>query len=374
MTSCHECWQCRERAINDWVGRNIAESKTAVASHAVTLTYANGDHPAAAILTYSDVQKYLRSLRDTGYPVRYFAIGEYGSTKGRAHWHLMLYWRDKVPPHQLRTKIDQEHWPHGFSFWDNPSHAAVRYNCKYIQKDIGKDERQGLVRMSKKPPLGALYFQALAEQHVAQGLSPKSLEYSFPEVTRRKDGTQETIKFMLKDRPAELYLEHYMDHWRAVNGDRPWPKSQLLDDYLDPNGKERRRIEQWFAALPPNLSVSQRLDIDKYRKRLEELERNGAPNPAWLNPDPKEVELRQEAIRKRVAFHHTQREENSEDGQRIEAFWRERLLAQHDKRIEELYKEYVEEQNDDYNPLPYSQPFHEWLQGWADRDFKKRGI
>ena len=36
--ACRECWQCRERAVADWQGRNIAESLTSVASHAVTLS------------------------------------------------------------------------------------------------------------------------------------------------------------------------------------------------------------------------------------------------------------------------------------------------------------------------------------------------
>ena len=116
QVACRNCWQCRADRINDWVGRCIAESKTAVASHAITLTYgrvhlstendAYGDaeHPRAAVLTYSDVQKYFKLLRRHGYPLRYFAVGEYGSLKGRAHWHIIAFWQDKAPPHELNTR------------------------------------------------------------------------------------------------------------------------------------------------------------------------------------------------------------------------------------------------------------------------------
>ena len=67
-TECRLCWQCRDRKITDWVGRCIAESKTAVGSHAVTLTYGvdaygSTDHARTAVLTYSDVQKYLKKWR-----------------------------------------------------------------------------------------------------------------------------------------------------------------------------------------------------------------------------------------------------------------------------------------------------------------------
>ena len=138
--ACRECWQCRERKVDDWVGRNIAESKTAKAAHVVTLTYGEDpriggiDHIRAALLTYSDVQKYLKRLRGDGYPVRYFVVGEYGSVKGRAHWHIVLYWQAAVPEHRHRENFMQKHWPHGWSYWDEVSPSAIRYACKYLQK------------------------------------------------------------------------------------------------------------------------------------------------------------------------------------------------------------------------------------------------
>lgn len=279
QTACHKCWQCREQAINDWVGRNIAESKTAIACHAVTLTYGRGragdvDHERASVLTYSDVQKYLKLLRRHGYPVRYFVTGEYGSKKGRAHWHIMLYWQKHVPKHVLDRNFEDDHWPHGWSFWTVPTPHAVRYNCKYIQKDMGEAERQGHLAMSKKPPLGTAFFQQMAAQYVEQGLAPQTLEYRFADVTRRKqDGSTEIVPFMLKDRPAELFLEHYLYLWRNRHGERPWPKSQLLAEYLDPDEKKRRKIREWFAELPPkgNLNAAQRLQVEKFREELHKL-------------------------------------------------------------------------------------------------------
>ncbi|QMV02140.1 hypothetical protein GHV40_11910 [Devosia sp. D6-9] len=263
QVACHECWQCREQAINDWVGRNIAESKTSTACHAVTLTYGRGRaneilHERAVILTYSDVQKYLKLLRRHGFPVRYFVTGEFGSLKGRAHWHIMLYWQERVPEHVLDENFMEQHWPHGWSFWTRPTAHAVRYNCKYIQKDMGEAERQGHLAMSKKPPLGAAYFQQVAEQYVRQGLAPQTLEYTFPEVRRRRaDGRQEVVPFMLKDRSAELFLEHYVRKWREAYPGQHLPNSALVEEFLDP-GAWKERAETNKPFVPPEQPRHQR--------------------------------------------------------------------------------------------------------------------
>lgn len=250
--ACHKCWQCRERAIDDWVGRNIAESKTAKATHAVTLTYGRSrsndvDHERAVVLTYSDVQKYLKLLRRHGYPVRYFVTGEFGSLKGRAHWHIMLYWLDKVPAHELDRNFMEEHWPHGWSFWTRPTPHAVRYNCKYIQKDIGDAQRQGHLAMSKKPPLGTAYFQQVAEQYVRQGLAPQDLHYWFADV-RNADGSVK--KFMLKDRPAEMFLQHYVDTWKRTYPGRHLPNSELVEEFVD-RGAWKNVAEASRPFIPP---------------------------------------------------------------------------------------------------------------------------
>lgn len=233
--ACRECWQCREQAINDWVGRNIAESKTAKASHAITLTYGrdrlnDADHERARLLTYSDVQKYFKLLRRHGFPVRYFIAGEYGSAKGRAHWHGCVYWLGPVPSHELGRRFMEEHWPHGWSHWTTMQPAAVRYACKYVQKDMVDEDWQGKLVMSKKPVLGYDYVTQLAERYVEQGLSPQSLDYSFSEVRRkRKDGRQEVVPFRLKGRTAEIFVSHFIEKWREAHGQSHWPVSKLVD-------------------------------------------------------------------------------------------------------------------------------------------------
>lgn len=278
LVACRKCWQCAERNVDDWVGRNIAEGKTATAAHVVTLTYGEDltiggiDHIRAAVLTYSDVQKYLKLLRWDGFPVRYFAVGEYGSKKGRAHWHIILYWQGPVPEHKLRENFREKHWPHGWSYWDEADAASVRYACKYLSKDFQDDDRQGFGPMpSKKPPLGDAYFRQLAQRYVDAGLAPQDLFYSFAEVTRIPTGhpcqtrkqlreAARPIRFMMRRKTAENFCRYFVEAWRKQYDDEP-PNSEViwaylhkgLEEYLDriaqPRFERYRRVPR--PSSPP---------------------------------------------------------------------------------------------------------------------------
>lgn len=309
-TACHKCWQCRERAIADWTGRNIAEMKTAKACHAVTLTYGRDDanaeeHERSVVLTYSDVQKFLYLLRRHGYPVRYFVAGEFGTKKGRAHWHIILYWQDRVPDNiPLRQnwlfarygedgKQAQDEngdpayfWPHGWTYWQKVTPHTARYVCKYLQKGMGDDAAQGKLQMSKYPPLGTEYFEQLAERYVKQGMAPQTLEYSFPGVRKReKNGRTVEWEYMLTGRTAELFLDQYIAAWKRIKGDQRRPKSPLVDLWEEHgaiihDGDEdkflhRRYIKRW---MPKGESLEKMPSVEAVLKMGRNTAREKALN------------------------------------------------------------------------------------------------
>lgn len=281
--ACRKCWQCIENRVNDWVGRCIAETETARAASSITLTYgrdADGkeDHERAAVLTYSDVQKYVKLLRRHGYPCRYFAVGEYGSTKGRAHWHVMLFWQGPVPPHTTEERFLERHWPHGWSYWEQPTPAAIRYVCKYIMKDMGQEERQGHLAMSKKPPLGAAYFEQLAARYVVQGLAPQEPYYSFGHV---RDKNDRPVRFYLSGASLDLFCRAYLDQWAKVHkGHHPY--SPVIEEYEDRQAQlvQELRIEPFKPVhskpwiKPPNgelVQFSEPLNTWYYDTETERL-------------------------------------------------------------------------------------------------------
>jgi len=236
FVACRKCWQCRSNRINDWVGRCIAESQSSTVTRSVTLTYgpnAQGekDHERAAVLTYSDVQKYLKRLRYHGYAVRYFCVGEFGGAKGRAHWHLLLFFQGKSPNHELDTRVNDAFWDHGFSQWEEvrDHERGIRYVCKYIQKDLRDAERQRQVAMSRFPPLGAVYFSGLARRYAQQGISPREPSYHFRDVVDREN---RTIKFRLRGASLDIFIGAFLDEWSRLHGGHP-PPSDLITEYWD---------------------------------------------------------------------------------------------------------------------------------------------
>lgn len=319
LTACHECWQCREHAVLDWVGRNIAESKTAKGSNAVTLTYGrnaanDADHERAVILTYSDVQKYLKRLRFDGFPVRYFVTGENGSRKGRAHWHIILYWQERVPEHVLDRNFMQDHWPHGWSFWTPVRPHSAKYNCKYILKDAGDAQAQSHLAMSKKPPLGFQFFQQRALQYVQQGLAPQDLFYTHPEAKQRnREGGHDFMKFMLGGRSAELFLSGYIDLWEKERGDKTRPKSELVD-----------RFERFGRVVSDTLYESLILEDLQYREKdaKREASQVKAVRPwdedlwwfNWINQAENEQERQRREIERAVRQQHEFEQWRQQDG------------------------------------------------------------
>lgn len=242
QVACHKCWQCLKRKVTDFQGRCIAEAKAAAACHVVTLTYGydrrygSADHMRAALLTYSDIQKYIRSWRDerseeapNGYPLRYFVVGEYGSMKGRAHWHAVLFWRRQVPVRPMRELVACDHWDHGHSYWDECSPATLRYVTKYVAKELPEPGAQFHCGYSRLPPLGDAWFRELALDHVRQGLAPRDLFYSFPDVLDRHGNR---IRFQMMGKTRENFLRYFRDAWWSTYGDHP-PACELLEQLED---------------------------------------------------------------------------------------------------------------------------------------------
>lgn len=339
MIGCRYCSQCIGRSVDDWTGRCIAESMFAKAPYFLSLTYGrddegNEDHIRARLLTYSDIQKLMKRFRASGYVPRYFCVGEYGSAKGRAHWHVLIFWKDNadeiakriehnelvrakrkrgktlnvpdgpVPPHVNSTRDDQkrhmqEHWPHGWSVWERigvspeDTAAAVRYVCKYLNKDIGGSEKHSMCRMSKIPLLGADWLHHRAALHVEAGLAPLDLKYEFPGVNR-PDGKR--VPFMLRpgSAAAKLFLQSFVDQWEETRPARSWPHSVLVQEYLEPGSclgtkqpdSERQRLWERKADEMERAVFLQELAMVKISYGPLRSDGFNRPNPDEWQFDP----------------------------------------------------------------------------------------
>lgn len=278
--ACRFCWQCENNRVNDLVGRCIAEQRVSAKTLAITLTY-RGDVPNSAFLVYKDVQDFLKRLRKKYGKVRYICAGEYGSKKGRAHWHIILFFKDKAPsqawspdgrrpwdyilPRWIRdpwARIRWKPWPHGISYVQEPDYGGFRYLLKYALKDQRQEVSTRNLTMSKKPPLGAEWVEQLAERYVAQDLAPQDLFYSFGD---QFDSKGRRRRFMLQGKTRQNFLDHFVKTYEEVY-QRPYPFSELLEEYEDSliNLDLERTNEQWVKDL------------------------TSRPAPAYVPLDPKE--------------------------------------------------------------------------------------
>lgn len=262
--ACRKCKKCLNTRHTDLAGRAMAESLVSEQTVALTLTYADWTGSRAQTLQYRDVQLMLKRLRRDGYQVRFLVAGEYGSKRQRPHWHCVLFFNGKAPP-MPPVETKKQHWkywadvsagnsksdnrPLGFVFVQKPDFHGLRYVVKYAVKDdqTGKTTRK--VQMSLKPPLGAAYWDTLAQRDVKMGKS-FDFAYTLPDC---RFGNGEAVKFYTTGRSAEL---KWLAYRKAHLSLRPKQK-------IDVNSKAHGPL--WALIVPAALRDYFRL-TDRSRK------------------------------------------------------------------------------------------------------------
>lgn len=162
---CGKCPFCLATRRSDWVQRLNVEWKHSQASAFITLTYADAHLPYRFCntegvykpqLNKTDLQKWFRAIRDAGYKIRYYAVGEYGSKTYRPHYHVLLF--GSVPEDVIRKT-----WDKGLVHIGQVTQASVGYCSKYIINSKVSEMINGrsdpFAVMSRKPGIGAQYLK-----------------------------------------------------------------------------------------------------------------------------------------------------------------------------------------------------------------------
>ena len=268
--ACRKCWQCKRNRVNDLVGRCIAESKFSKKTYAVTLTYANDAGVNAVTLMYKDVQDMMKRLRKR-YKVRYIVAGEYGTAKGRAHWHIVLFFKGEAPKIEQDVRVDWKYWPHGFSYFQQPDWKGFQYVLKYVLKDTELDSADSHLAMSKKPPLGYEFFEDLAKEHVEQAVLPRSYKYKIAGV--RKDNGTEKV-FMMQGKTRENFMNAIKERWVEKYGKEP--SSEFYEEWEEKNYSVEYTDEELIKRM-------QYKDVIYYEPWVQ----NGAETPegTWMEAE-----------------------------------------------------------------------------------------
>lgn len=263
VRTCGVCPECRERKINDLIGRCLAEqlNPAVTQAFAVELTYRDdpntGEAPLGSLVVqYEDFTSFVDKLRLAGRSrrsptgmaqkrqVRFLCAGEYGPAKGRVHFHAVVFiLGEPVRLPQFRARVEWEMWPHGFSWLKPADYKSMRYAVKYALKPPD-DTSYGYVkkpRYSKQPPLGDAFFQQYAADHVSKRLAVWDGKYKFAHVPIGTLPGQPLRDFFMQGVTLRNFLRRYVEGWFAKYGELPPMTEFLVDNYFDPLADEEMR-------------------------------------------------------------------------------------------------------------------------------------
>lgn len=232
---CGKCYTCRARKLREWVFRVRQECILHPCSHFVTLTYDSQNIPITTkgfmTLNKKDVQLFIRYLRRTQtQPIKYLAVGEYGTNNKRPHYHILLF-GCRNPENIYKT------WQKGLIHIGQVEDQSIAYTLEYITvyEDAIPDWKdiQPVFRL-QSTKIGANWLESGG-----------------------KDFLQKNIPTYLLDRDYKMGIpKYYRD--KVYNGD-------LQDDY-------RNAIEKVIVEYNNKQSLKTSLEVEKEKRfRLNKL-------------------------------------------------------------------------------------------------------
>lgn len=146
---CGRCPSCLERDARDWSLRCMGEARMHDRNSFITLTYRDDALSHHGSLNRRHVELFLKRLRKALAPdrIRFFLVGEYGSTTFRAHYHALIFGEDftgdRVPAgktqsgfRQYESALLSEAWGLGRCTVQDLTIETAMYCCRYALKAV----------------------------------------------------------------------------------------------------------------------------------------------------------------------------------------------------------------------------------------------
>lgn len=211
MAKCGKCDECRLERVRNWTYKIWLENLNHKQSCFITLTYA--DNEKGKNLNKHDLVKFIKRLRKK-YTFKYFAVGEYGEKKGRAHYHIIILgW---TPPdtrlmHGAKSKKGK------LLYTSQIVHDTWGMGRITIQP-FGKDEISYITLYTNKNKLVNKYYngETLADKrHILNNLK---LKYGLMIKTLLRNGNIKYTKIkLLKDMSSNQYKQYKKEYNKIHN-------------------------------------------------------------------------------------------------------------------------------------------------------------
>lgn len=174
---CSQCLSCRIDNARQTAIRCVHEAQMHPSNSFITLTYSDEYLPNNKTLIKKDFQDFAKRLRQRIGKIVIFHCGEYGSLKGRPHFHAAIFGYDFPDKElaensfsgksQFSSQLLNEVWGMGRTRIGELNFASAAYIARYVTKKItgtrAKEHYNGrlpeFATFPKRPALGRTWFQ-----------------------------------------------------------------------------------------------------------------------------------------------------------------------------------------------------------------------
>ena len=257
---CGGCEGCLLERSRQWAVRCMHEAQLWEKNCFITLTYE--DPPPWNSLVHSDFQKFMKRLRKrfkgdkefvddrtgkSSHPIRFYMAGEYGSARGRPHYHACIFnyafedlkflRRTNSGSDLYRSAQLESLWPYGYSSVGDVTFESAAYVARYVMKKQNQeidvhapvDLETGEVierlpeynRMSLKPGIGANFVDKYKsdvfpnDYVVVNGHKAKPPRYYFKRLEQQDPDLYEQVEYSRAMKGLESCQENTVERLGA---------------------------------------------------------------------------------------------------------------------------------------------------------------
>jgi hypothetical protein len=254
---CGKCPPCKKRRTSGWSFRLVKEGERSKSALFITLTYDTQYVPITPhgymTLELKDLQKFFKRLRKlSNEKLKYYAVGEYGSTKKRPHYHVILFNANKEHIKRawaLNNKLI------GTYHIGNVSNASIGYTLKYMSK-------------SSKIPLHQNDDRKKEFSVMSKGLGSNYLTKSM--INWHKNSLEQRMYIAIEDGKKIAMPRYYKD--KMYNED----EKDKINEYMAKISEELDiQISKEFSSFTEQEKVISERHIFAFKKmhKIAEIER-----------------------------------------------------------------------------------------------------
>lgn len=196
---CGKCIPCRINKARIWTHRILVECMAYEHNTFLTLTYSEDQIPWDQSVHKSELQGFMKRLRNYVYPakIRYFGVGEYGEKTMRPHYHIILFGIGMG-----NEKLYVQAWNnYGYIHVGDVTPQSARYCTNYVMKGWNRDHKKlegrkpEFMLCSRRPGIGHDVMKKIGENFKRKG---EHLKHDIREM--RVDGKKFPLGRYMKDK------------------------------------------------------------------------------------------------------------------------------------------------------------------------------